>query len=471
MKIEMLKQFLVTRNNQEGDKMKQPEMLMFTPVMPWQHDAVLLYTFGPVLTPFEYTGWRRETLSWKDSAYLGTVLSFSPIYVVKGPEAEKFLSDTCVNNILSMKVGSMRHGVMCNEQGLIMTEGIIIKTAENEFLTAWMHPYIEYVFAQRKYNAEGIDLTGKYVIFQVAGPRSLEILETASGDDLHDIKFARHRTSKIAGKDVRILRLGMAGTLAYEVHCDIEVAAEVYEVIWNAGQSYEMKKLGLQAYMMNHTEDGFSQAMYHFLYAWETDLGMKAFLEARPNVAWNVRNPNLVGSLGQSMEKRYVTPFDVGYDKIVKFDHEFIGRRALEKIAANPPRTVVTLEWNAEDVMDVYGSQLRGTEEEPYYPIADRPNDAYYQVGSYTYHTDYVYVDGKEIGISAGRALSQLYKRMISLAFIDRKYTGLGTEVEVLWGTPGTRQKRIRAKVARFPYLQMERNEVIDVETIPRGRK
>jgi glycine cleavage system aminomethyltransferase T len=73
-----------------------------------------------------------------------------------------------------------------------------------------------------------------------------------------------------------------------------------------------------------------------------------------------------------------------------------------------------------------------------------------------------------EIGFSAGRVESVTYQRMISLGFIARSHASLGTEVAVVWGNPGTRQKRIRATVARFPYLLGERNDAIDVRA-PRG--
>jgi len=79
--------------------------------------------------------------------------------------------------------------------------------------------------------------------------------------------------------------------------------------------------------------------------------------------------------------------------------------------------------------------------------------------------------DGQEIGISAGRIVSTTYCRMISLAFIGREHADLGTALVVLWGTPGTRQKPIRATVARFPYLTDERNDKIDVEQIPHYAK
>jgi len=48
---------------------------------------------------------------------------------------------------------------------------------------------------------------------------------------------------------------------------------------------------------------------------------------------------------------------DTGWENRIHWDHEFTGKAALASIAASPPRTVVTLEWSAEDVADVHESQ------------------------------------------------------------------------------------------------------------------
>jgi hypothetical protein len=56
---------------------------------------------------------------------------------------------------------------------------------------------------------------------------------------------------------------------------------------------------------------------------------------------------------------------------------------------------------------------------------------------------------------------------MLSLCSIDIAHSAMGTEVIVLWGNPGTRQKKIRATVSRFPYLSENRNQVVDVSKIP----
>ena len=273
-----------------------------------------------------------------------------------------------------------------------------------------------------------------------------------------------------------MFRLGMAGSLAYEVHGDVADGQNVFNAIWEAGRGLGMQKLGQIAYMLNHTEDGFPQAYYHFPYPWYEDAGFAAYLDARPGAGWMKFQPRLLGSMGDDIKARYVTPFDTGWENRIKWDHDFVGKQALQEMAKAPRRTVVTLEWNTEDVADVYASQFR--DEEPYEPISDRPNDIRYdpgtldqatgQIRTFTYHQDKVMKDGREIGFSSGRAVSQTYRRMISLGFIERDLAKIGTEVVVIWGSPGSRQKEIRATVARFPYLQVERNDKVDVETIPR---
>ena len=57
-------------------------------------------------------------------------------------------------------------------------------------------------------------------------------------------------------------------------------------------------------------------------------------------VYYNIRR-SLTGSVGNDLEARFVTPYDVGWDFLVKFDHDFTGKAALQKLAENRPRTSV----------------------------------------------------------------------------------------------------------------------------------
>jgi vanillate/3-O-methylgallate O-demethylase len=458
--------------------MTEQVFIPFNPVIPFHGDVKSFAMLGPIQGPMEYNGWREEAQSWKEGAYLGAAISLSPIYVLKGPDAERFFTENFVNDFAHLAPGGFRHGIMCDEQGRIFMDGVIMRITEDEFYTCWLAPAIDYRLSKGSYDVVGEDLSGRRFLFQVAGPRSLEILERATGEDLHDITFGHHRPASMGAAEVRIFRLGMAGSLAYEVHGNVADGQDVYNAIWEAGRGLGLQKLGQIAYMLNHTEDGFPQAYYHFPYPWYEDPDFATYLATRPASAFYMYAPRLLGSMGDDIKRRYVTPFDTGWENRIKWEHDFVGKAALQEMAKAPRRTVVTLEWNAEDVVDVYASQFR--DEEAYEPIADRPNDIRYDPGTidqatgqmrtFTYHQDKVLKDGREVGFSSGREVSQTYHRMISLGFIERDLARLGVEVVVVWGSPGSRQKEIRATVARFPYLQVERNDKVDVDKIPRPR-
>lgn len=412
--------------------------------------------------PLEYSGWREESLSWKTGCYLHAGLNAAPTFGVKGPDALKFFSDTCVNGFSSFKVGSLKHAIMCNEEGLICAHGVLMRLAEDDFLTYFLAPYAAYRLYAGKYDAQSEWVNDRF-LFQLGGPRSLEVLEAATGECLHDLKFAHHRLSSIQGMEVRISRMGMAGTLAYEVHGLTEQARAIYNAIMAAGEPFALTKLGWHAYQMNHTEDGFPQSFVHFPPAWAEDRGFMAFLGLPPEMTgfpWTMR-----GSMGRDIRPRYRNPLELGWGNTVKFDHEFSGRGALETEAENPRRAMVTLVWNAEDVADVYASHFSPGEP---YPWMD-PIHLGQEHGRNVMWADQVTKKGRPIGVSSGRAYSYYHREMLSLCSIDREHSELGTEVTVVWGEAGSRQKEIRATVSRFPYLNEGRNEDVDVSTIPCG--
>ena len=77
-------------------------------------------------------------------------------------------------------------------------------------------------------------------------------------------------------------------------------------------------------------------------------------------------NNALAGSfVSDNIEDYYLNPWELGYGPFVKFDHDFIGRDALEQIEPEAQRKKVTLAWDAEDVVRIFASLL-DTDEEPY---------------------------------------------------------------------------------------------------------
>jgi vanillate/3-O-methylgallate O-demethylase len=265
--------------------------------------------------------------------------------------------------------------------------------------------------------------------------------------------------------------MGMAGTLAYEIHGRVEDASAVYAALVQAGERFDMRRISMAAYGMSHTEYGYPQFGIHLLYPWREEPGLMEYFKKRiassgaERAAAESLPPMIVrGSVGPDTSLRYFSPLELGWGKMVKFDHDFVGRAALEKEAANPKRTTVTLEWSQEDILDVLASQF-GEKEYRYMDFHHEPNMDF---GGSTLFHDKVLNGGREVGVSSGRVFSWRYRQMISLGVIDIDQCQVGNEVAILWGEPGTRQKEIHARVERFPYFQDGRNQSFDTSFVPR---
>lgn len=461
-----------------------PTSSPFQPSSSLYQGATLLYPFAPgIFLPYEYDGLRVEAAAARTTAWIGTQLMISPIYDVKGPDAVEFLNSICTNDFSKLGPKGLRHAILCNEKGQIMTDGVVIKLGENHFRTYWLNPPIDFLVKNSKLRVEGTDQSLTEYFIQIAGEKSLEILENACEGDLHDLKFATHRTVSIDGKQMRVIRLGMTGNLAYEVHGPIHEFEDIYKRICSVGERFGARKLGMNAYSgPNHTPGGYPNIHIHYPLPWfESETGrykgLSAYLAQNPQLGWFNLNRQLTGSVGNELEERFVTPYDVGWGNLVKLEKsgDFLGKTALTELAASNRRTVVSLEWNADDVASVYATQLRGRDTQPCEPI-DMQLDMYYQANAVSlnkgegviYRADRVLAGDKPIGISTGRVIDYHYNRMISLGFIDKTNATIGSELSVIWGTPGTPQKKVRVKVAKLPYHDSVRNEERDVSDVPR---
>ena len=155
----------------------------------------------------------------------------------------------------------------------------------------------------------------------------------------------------------------------------------------------------------------------------------------------------------------YLTPYDLGYGPFVKFDHDFIGRAALETMAANQKRRKVTLVWNGADFARVFGAL---THTGDIFKYIDLPLANYA-----TLPYDKVLKDGQTVGLSTYTGYTYNERAMVSLGIVDVAHAEPGTEVSILWGEEkGGSQKptverhaqtEIRATVAAVPYAEVAR--------------
>jgi vanillate/3-O-methylgallate O-demethylase len=397
----------------------------------------------------EYTSWQDEQMSWKTSCYVGD-WSFLPDLEVRGADALRLFSQHSVNGFTNFEVGRAKHAVQCNEAGKVISEGVLMRIADDVFrIQGSPAPYFAILVEAGNYDVTATPIDTHQL--QVAGPTALPLLEELAGESLSDIRFMHFREISVATHRVYALRQGMAGEIGFELHGAGQQRAALIEAIFAAGRKYGVRRLGRRTAMINHLEACFPTGSWHFLPAprppVDPDIVERAI--RRFNFPWRLGTAVTGSFEGKDVSDYYRTPVELGWAKSIKFDHEFAGRAALEVEVANPKRTIVTLEFNRADMVDVYAS-LFG-DEEPY-EYLDVPHQQRWVVWA-----DRVLRDGELVGISTVPGYSYKYRRILSLTYIDVALSAPGTEVEIVWGNPGHRQKRVRATVAPAPYKRDNR--------------
>lgn len=401
------------------------------------------------LHPFAFDRWDVEEMAYYDGCSLHVGLNPFNVYKVHGKDYLKLLTCCTVNTFKTFPIGKARHVIFCDNGGKVLVDGICIRTGEEDYLAFnLVDPNFLNMQMGNPFRFECENLRENYAILQLCGIHSLEVVEQVCHQDLHDLRFMYSCEAKIDGKAVRILRTGMAGTLAYEIHTTAEDAPYVYQKLLDMDKKYGVQEIGRICYVNQHCEGSIFQLAEHYNIRFEME-GDKFILS---------------GSLPRESELQYHSPYDCGWGNLVRFDHDFMGKEALLAESQRKHNTAVHLIWNKDDILKVQAAVMDPEKRVDY---MDMVGDYDFKNNCSTIHMDAVYDGDKLIGASSDRMLSAKTREMISICTIDEDYAVEGKEVEVLWGNPGTCQMRIHAKVTLFPYIKEDRNDNIDIEKIP----
>ena len=437
-----------------------------SPVEMLRNSQIGPYTF-PVVR-YEFTNWRDEQRSWRETCALFDQSHHMTDLYVEGPDALKVFSDFGVNSLKTFKVNQAKQFVACNHSGYVIGDAILFYLADNKFNLVGRPPaanWVQYNVETRGYKAsterdersavnQGRRKTFRY---QVQGPHALKVMEKVTGKPAPDIKFFNMEVFRIKGRDVRALRHGMVGQPGWELFGAWDDGEAVRDTIVEAGQEYGIRQVGARTYPTSCLESGWIPSPLPAIYTGD---------EMKPYRQWlTAKSYEAMASLGGSLYSNniadyYFTPYDLGYGPFVKFDHDFVGRPALEKMAANAKRKKVTLVWNGDDWTRALGTLSRREGDIAKYidlPLANYATLPY----------DKVLKGGKTIGISTYTGYTYNERAMVSLAVIDNEHSEPGTQVAIVWGEEGRGsskptverhvQAEIRATVAPAPISEVAR--------------
>jgi glycine cleavage system aminomethyltransferase T len=230
----------------------------------------------------------------------------------------------------------------------------------------------------------------------------------------------------------------MVGQPGWELWGPWEDGDAVRAAIMEAGKDYGIRQVGARTYPTSCLESGWIPSPLPAIYTGDE---LKEYRQWLTGKAYETM-ASLGGSFtSDNIEDYYLTPWDLGYGQFVKFDHEFTGRAALEKLAAAPGRQKVTLVWNGDDVTRAFGSMFHGKDD--------------------------ITKAGKTVGLSTYTGYTYNERAMVSLAIVNNDCATPGTEVSLVWGEEGRgsskptverhAQIEIRATVAPAPIAEVAR--------------
>jgi vanillate/3-O-methylgallate O-demethylase len=420
------------------------------------------------VVPSEFSNWRDEQRSWRETAALFDQSHHMAEFTAKGPDALKLMSRCTVNSFSAFAPDRAKQMVACSPDGYVIGDGILFYVDRDELLFVgrapavnWLHFHaetgghrLEYIRDDRSpSHPRGKAVVRRHYRYQIQGPNAPRIFEKLNGGPLPEIKFFHVGRINIKGRSIRALRHGMAGAPGLEIWGPYAEGDEIRAAILAAGEEFGLCQVGSRAYASNTLESGWIPSPLPAVYSGDA---LRAYREWLPAGGYEG-----TGSIGGSfvsprIEDYYLTPYDLGYGPFVRFDHEFFGRTALERCAAGPHRKKVTFEWHGDDLAKIYGSLFtRGVDPYKFFDLAI----ANYASSSY----DRVVRGGQTVGLSMFTGYSHNERAGLSLGVVDPSVQ-IGEELLLVWGEEhgGThkstverhRQLEVRVRVCPAPYAR-----------------
>ncbi|HZW76743.1 MAG TPA: glycine cleavage system aminomethyltransferase GcvT [Flavobacteriaceae bacterium] len=183
-------------------------------------------------------------------------------FLVTGPNALEFLQKICSNDVSKLNVGQAQYCYFPNEKGGIVDDLIVYKIAEEKYLLVVNASNIqkdwEWIQKQNTLNADVRDLSDEYSLLAIQGPKAIESMQSLTSVNLKAIKFYHFEVGDFAGiPHVIISATGYTGSGGFEIYCKNSEVEKIWEKVFEAGEAYGIKPIGLAARDTLRLEMGF----------------------------------------------------------------------------------------------------------------------------------------------------------------------------------------------------------------------
>jgi sarcosine oxidase subunit alpha len=201
----------------------------------------------------------RNNVGMLDASTLGK-------FRIWGPDALKALQRVYVGDMSKITEGRIKYSAMCNEDGCIIDDGVVVKRAENDYYfttsTVRAGQTIEWIRYHTRYddwNFNMVNLTDAFGVINLAGPNARKVLEKLTDADISKsaLPLACHSEFRIKNIiPVRVMRLGFVGELSYELHVPSSYMQSLWALLEESGREFDINPFGLEAQNVLRMEKG-----------------------------------------------------------------------------------------------------------------------------------------------------------------------------------------------------------------------
>jgi aminomethyltransferase len=345
------------------------------------------------------------------------VFDMSPIpkYLIHGTDAARFLNRIVTQDVSQFSVGKVLYTPWCDDDGKILDDGIIARLDEYSFRLTAGDPWLYWL----EDNVVNLDVAIEDVtelgVLALQGPFSRQLLKPLTDADLDHLPYFHILKTKLGGIPVEISRTGYTGDLGFEIWVEPHLGVSLWDVLFEAGEAYQLKPFGDFALEMARIEAGLLLADVDFY-----------------------SSKKVVYEFEKS------SPLELGLGWTVKLDKEhFIGQKALQQEYSHGPAwKTVGLEVDLNSLEAIYAEFGM-----PLYLPYEAWNEAVP-----------VYSGGQQIGKATSGMWSPLLKKYIAIARLKPKFARRGTPVDIEV-TIDAQRKQALSTVVKMPFFDPPRKK------------
>lgn len=266
------------------------EPVRVTPVHAWHKEqGAPMMVAGLWLRPEHYGDPTAEVQAVRQRVGLIDVSTLGKLRLT-GPGVPRLLERLYVNRWQKLPPGRVRYGLMCNDEGIVLDDGVTACLAPDEYymtttssgagaIYEWIQWWTQSGWGD---DVHVISLTDDYAAFNLAGPRSRAVLARIATGAVGNEQFPymHVREMQLAGVPCRLLRIGFTGELSYELHCPASYGRHLWQALLDAGAEEGIRPFGVEAQRVLRLEKA------HIIVGQDTDALSDPFAAG---MAWAVK--------------------------------------------------------------------------------------------------------------------------------------------------------------------------------------